>query len=177
VNYQDGIEKKKQRGFSLIELMVGLAVLGLIVMGILAAFPASRLWISWAGEKTMESTYAASVLEILRNNSLLLQQQVLEDGTWTAMDDNHEDEVFTFVLGGKVIKAAVCPGMITSITARAFDDQVYYDGVSPEGIYQIGSGDNAQRVFFHGSLIEVNVEIDWAEGREGYQLSTVISSR
>lgn len=175
--FQNGAKKKKERGLSLIELMVGLALLGLIVMSILAAFPASRIWLSRAEEKTMESNCAASVVELLRNNSLLLQQQVLEEGTWTAMDEDYEDEVFSFILGDKLLEAELSPGMILSINARAFDDQVYYDGVSPEGPNLIGTGECAQSIFFYGSLIELNVEIDWVDGREGYLLSTIISSR
>ncbi len=174
---RDRWEKKKEKGLSLIELMVGLAILGLIIMSVFAAFPLSRMWLNWAGEISLESTYAASIMELLRNNSLLLQEQVIEDGCWTAVDNNYEDEVFSFVLGGMPMEVAVSPGMLTRIDARLFDDHAYYDSLSAEGINQISSGEVAQEVFFHGSLIEVNVKIDWLGGREGYLLSTIICSR
>jgi prepilin-type N-terminal cleavage/methylation domain-containing protein len=77
---RDRWEKKKEKGLSLIELMVGLAILGLIIMSVFAAFPLSRMWLNWAGEISLESTYAASIMELLRNNSLLLQEQVIEAG-------------------------------------------------------------------------------------------------
>ncbi len=173
----DRADKQGQGGLSLFELMVGLAIVALIVIGLFATFPASRLWIRQAGEKTMETVYAASVLELLRNNALLLQQQLQEADPWTAVDENYEDQVFSFNLGGQSMAADVSPGMITTITARSFNDQVYYDGISPEGINQIGNGDQAQEVFFHASLIEVNIAIAWVDGREGFLLSTIISSR
>jgi hypothetical protein len=93
------------------------------------------------------------------------------------MDDDYEDEVFSFVLGDKLMEADLSTGMILSINAQAFDDQVYYDGVSPDGINFIGTGESTQSIFFPGSLIELNVQIDWVDGREGYRLSTINSSR
>lgn len=138
---RDRWEKKKEKGLSLIELMVGLAILGLIIMSVFAAFPLSRMWLNWAGEISLESTYAASIMELLRNNSLLLQEQVIEDGCWTAVDNNYEDEVFSFVLGGMPMEVAVSPGMLTRIDARLFDDHAYYDSLSAEGINQISSGE------------------------------------
>lgn len=62
INYQ-----KKQAGFTLLELVVGLAIFAILLSGVLAAFAALSNSVKAAREKTILASLASSYLEIARN--------------------------------------------------------------------------------------------------------------
>lgn len=167
----------REQGLTLIEVTAALAILSLIVTSLFTAFSVSRLWIGQSRDETLESAYAAAIMELLRTNSLLLQRQLLHEEPWTAQDDNSADEVFAFTLDGKLISLEAPAGINTFITASCYDDRAYYDGTSAEGSQQLGYGSDARDIFFGNSLIEVAVRVTYSEGGDGCQLCSIISGR
>ena len=154
---------------------MGLAILGLIIMSVFAAFPFQDV-VELGWEISLESTYAASIMELLRNNSLLLQEQVIEDGCWTAVDNNYEDEVFSFVLGACLWKWQCLLECLPELMPGFLMIMPIMTAYQLKVLIKLVAG-GSSRGIFHGSLIEVNVKIDWLGGREGYLLSTIICSR
>ncbi len=166
-----------ERGLSLLEVAAALYIVALIVMGVLSTSTTSALWISGARDQTMVSAYAASIIDVLWSNSVQLHEQLQNVNPWIVVDENTTDAAFTFTLYDEDISLEAPEDIHTTITASCFDDRVYYDGISPDGICEIGTGDNAEPIFFYGNLIEVNVEMQWADGTGNYKLSTILGAR
>jgi len=169
-----GLNLENEKGSSLIEVVAALYIVALIVMVVFSTSASSSLWINGARDETLVSAYAASIIDILRNNSRQLHQQIKTDDPWTAVDENPGDDVLTFYLDGEEISMDAPEGINTSIRVSSFDDNSYYDGVSADGINTLGTGDNAKPILFYGSLIEVCIELQWASGSGNYKLSTIL---
>ncbi len=170
-------KKTDERGLSLLEVAAALYIVALIVMGVLLTSTTSALWISGARDQTVMSVYAASIIDVLDSNSLQLHEQLQTANPWIITDENITDAVFIFTLYDEVISLEAPEDIHTTITASRFDDSVYYDGISSEGIYEIGIGDNAEPILFYGNLMEVNVEMQWADGSCNYKLSAIVGAR
>ncbi len=167
---------QNEKGLSLIEIVAALNIVALIVMVVISTSASSALWINGARDETLVSAYAASIADILRHNSLQLHNQMQTAGAWTAVDENPADAVFAFAIKDELISIEAPKGINTTIMVSYFDDSSYYDGISQDGICEIG-GDDAEAILFHGSLIKVSIEMQWDNGSANYLLSTILGAR
>lgn len=166
-----------ERGWSLLEVLAALYIIALIVMGVLSTSGTSALWIRGARDQTLASVYAASIVDILRSNSLQLYEQLQLADPWIIVDENPADAVFTWTLWDETIALEAPTDVNTTITATCFEEGAYYDGIALGGIYQIGIGDEAEEITFYGNLMVVKVEMEWGKGSGHYMLSTIIGGR
>ncbi len=166
-----------ERGWSLLEVLAALYIVALIVMGVLSTSGTSAFWIRGARDQTLVSIYAASIVDVLRSNSLQLYDQIQFVDPWIVVDESPADRVFTFTLGGESITLEAPADVKTTITATCFEEGAYYDGIAAGGIHLIGTGDEAEEIAFHGNLMEVKVEMEWGKGSSYYMLSTIIGGR
>jgi len=64
--------KLYQKGFSLIELMVAVAILAMAIFGIFHAYSAGFMGMADARDRTVATNYAQKKMEEIKNNSSLL---------------------------------------------------------------------------------------------------------
>lgn len=86
---------QKQAGFSLVEVLVALAILALISVAVLGIISVSSLWVIQAGQRTQATDYASSIIETIREHSSELRGLNLADGLiYEASDQDLTDQRF-----------------------------------------------------------------------------------
>lgn len=171
------INLANKNGSTLLEVAAALYIVGLIAMAVFGTSTASTLWISSARDETLVSAYANSIMDVFRGNSWQLHQQLKSTDPWVVVDENLEDTILAFTLDDKHLSIEALEGISTTIRASSFDDSVCYDGVDPNGIYTIGTGEYAKAIIFYDNLVEVIITMEWENGSGSYQLSAILGGR
>jgi prepilin-type N-terminal cleavage/methylation domain-containing protein len=123
--------RRRDAGFSLIELMVALLLLAVALMGLAAAFAPSRMAIQAGDQATTATFLARRVLEDMRNRAYDLDSDELVDGpTFPA----------TTPYGGIVLDGISYPGYRWTITIVNDAPEVGTKTVTVSVFYRNSSG-------------------------------------
>jgi len=166
------IEKNRdEKGLTLIEVVASLFILTLVAVGVLSAFSTSGVWIGSARKSTVASGYAATIVDVVREHSIELNNVTLSPD-YQDVDNNTDDDTFVMDIGTKSVNIDAPRGMQAAVTVRKHDDSTYYD-TSGGGNPQVGGKD----VYFYDNLYEMDVDISWNGGSRDYNMSTIIGAR
>lgn len=173
-------DNQPANGFTLIEVLVGLAVLALVVGSFLPMLANSEIWIMWAGDETVATNYANSIVETIKAHSIELEQvsehyNTDSDGNGVndiyQCSDSDDATTFSFTLDpdASFLVVEKPDNMSATISISQYDDTAPYVPDNP---------DDEIILYLSENLFNVDVQVEVTRGEKvtSYTLCTVIGA-
>jgi prepilin-type N-terminal cleavage/methylation domain-containing protein len=158
---------QKQTGFSLVEVLMALAILTMIAVTVLGISSVSSVWVIQAGQRTQATDYASSIIETVRENASELKVLNLEnDMTWEVSDHDLTDQRFVFQIDPECLSLSIpAPENLQAFLAISLHDaSAYYE--------------TNMDLVFEDNLFDVNVTVtNVSNGSILAEMTTVIQVR
>lgn len=168
-----------EKGLTLIEVIVALAITAILTTVFMGVFSNSGRWIAGAGAQTKASSYATSIIEVIRNDENSIGEITEDDLT----DEDDGVKCLKFKLS-ETDKDPFSPSlqsqvdnpsnMEASVTIFNHEDTSYYDADSDGNI-----DSDFENLYPKRCLLKIVVTVQWSEYGEDKVsvLSTVVGGK